>query len=65
MGRTRQPTKDGLKIKIAMMEQNITGRELAIRIGKSEPTISEVISGRNKSEETKLLIMQELGMKVG
>lgn len=65
MARTRQLTPLGRKIKIAMIDRNITARELALRIGRTEATVSEVLVGKNKSEETKLLIMRELGMKVG
>ncbi len=63
MRRTRQPTAEGIRIRNAMFEQNITGRELARRIGKSDATVSEVICGKNRSEETRILILKELGME--
>lgn len=56
---------EGLQIRMAMFEQNITGRELAQRVGVSGATISEVIAGKNKNEETRFRIMKELGIKAG
>lgn len=60
MKRTRQPSPAGLEIKMVMLQRNMTIKELANRIHKSEATVCEVISGKNKSEKTRALIMKEL-----
>jgi len=60
MKRTRRPSPAGLEIKMVMIQRNITVKELASRIQKSEATVCEVISGKNKSEKTRALIMKEL-----
>lgn len=62
MKRTRQATPAGLQIKMALFQQNITVKELAGRIHKSEATICEVISGKNRSSKTRELIMKELNI---
>ena len=63
MKRTRQLTPLGIKIKMALAQKNMTSKELAQRIGRSEATISEVLCGRNKKEETRKRIMKELGLE--
>lgn len=63
MRRTNQPTALGLQIKIALFRQNMTVKELAERVHKSEATICEVISGKNKSPKTRLLITRELRLE--
>ena len=60
MKRTKEITPLGMKIKIALLEQNMTARELASRISRSEATVCEVISGKNKSPVTRQLILDEL-----
>lgn len=60
MKRTRQPSPAGLEIKMAMFRKNMTVKELASKIHKSEATVCEVISGKNRSEKTRALIMREL-----
>ena len=50
----------GIQIKTAMIQQNITGRELASRINRSEATVCEVISGKNRNEATRRRILEEL-----
>lgn len=62
MKRTRQPTALGMEIKMALFRQNITVRELAKRIHKSEATVCEVISGKNRSVKTRDLIIRELDL---
>ena len=63
MKRTRELTPLGMQIKIALVQQNITSKELAARIGVTGATITEVICGKNKKKETKRLIMKELGLE--
>lgn len=65
MKRTRQLTPLGMKIKMALVQKNMTSKELAQRIGRSEATISEVLCGKNKKKETQKLIMKELGLEDG
>lgn len=60
MRRTRKPTAEGMEIKMALFAQDMTVKELAGRINKSEATVCEVISGKNQSEKTRDLIMREL-----
>lgn len=62
MRRTRKPTPIGMEIKMALFEQDMTVKELAVRIHKSEATVCEVISGKNQSEKTRNLIMKELDL---
>ena len=62
MRRTRQLTPAGMEIKMALFQQNMTAKELALRINKSEATVCEVSSGKNRSEKTKQLIMRELNL---
>lgn len=62
MKRTRRPTELGIEIKMALFKQNITVRELAKRIHKSEATVCEVISGKNQSVKTRDLILRELDL---
>lgn len=61
MKRTRQPSPAGMEVKMVMYRRNITVKELARKIQKSEATVCEVISGKNKSEKTRALIMEALG----
>lgn len=63
MRRTRQPTPIGMKIRMEMFQQNVTVKELASRIGKSEATVCDVIAGANKNEQTRELILRELQME--
>lgn len=65
MKRTRQATPAGIQIKLALFQQNITVKELASRIHKSEATVCEVISGKNRSDKTRALIMKELNIDNG
>lgn len=62
MRRTRKPTPFGMKIRIEMLQQNVTVKELAERIGMSDATVCDVIAGVNNKERTLALILQELGM---
>lgn len=59
----RQPTEFGVQVKIALVQKNMSSKELARRIGKSRSTISEVISGKNKSKKTMQMIIRALDME--
>ncbi|MBE7724060.1 MAG: helix-turn-helix transcriptional regulator [Enterocloster citroniae] len=65
MKRITQPTPLGMEIKAALLERNMTAKELAQRIDKSQVTVSDVISGKNKSNRTIGRIKQELGIGGG
>lgn len=60
MKRTRRLSPAGLEVKMAMYQQNMTVKELANKIQKSEATVCEVMSGKNRSEKTRALILKEL-----
>lgn len=62
MKRTRKPTPLGVQIKIAMIHQNLTVHELAEMIQKSDATVCEVISGKNRSEKTRDRILEALNL---
>lgn len=64
MKRTRQPTPLGIEIKTALLRQNMTVRELAEKIRKSEATVCEIISGKNRSVKTRNMILRELKLSV-
>lgn len=63
MRRTRQPTPIGMMIRMEMFQQNVTVKELASRIGKSEATVCDVIAGANRNKQTRELILRELRME--
>ncbi|MCD8083287.1 MAG: helix-turn-helix domain-containing protein [Clostridiales bacterium] len=52
MRRTRKVTPEGMLIKLLMSTNGLTSKELAGRIGKTEATICDVISGKNRSRKT-------------
>lgn len=58
--RKEKPSEIGMKIKILMLQKGFTGREIATRIHKTPSTVSDVISGKNRSPETIEKIMAEL-----
>ncbi|MCD8371507.1 MAG: helix-turn-helix transcriptional regulator [Clostridiales bacterium] len=60
MRRVYKVTPEGMLIKVLMAQNNLTVKELGHRIGKSEATICDVISGKNKSEKTLDLVMNAL-----
>ena len=60
MKRTRRLSPAGLEVKMAMYQQNMTVKALANKIQKSEATVCEVMSGKNRSEKTRALILKEL-----
>lgn len=58
-------TPFGKKVKIAMIQQGISGKELAKSLNLSSATICDLIYGRNTSEETKKKVKEQLGMDRG
>lgn len=63
MRKTMRCTPFGMKVKIKLIEQNMTSKELARRIGVADSTICDVIFGRNKREKTQRAIAQALEME--
>lgn len=57
-------TSFGKKIKIAMVEQEISQKELAGKLGIASSTLSDVIYGRNFSIRTMEYIAKELGIEL-
>lgn len=63
MAKPRNYTPFGAKVKIALVQKNMTGQELSERTGIATTTISDVIFGRNHSEKTMSRIAEELGIE--
>ncbi|MCD8369551.1 MAG: hypothetical protein LUC94_04315 [Clostridiales bacterium] len=60
MKRVHKVTPEGMLIKMLMVQNNLTVRELGNRIGKADATICDVISGKNQCRKTLDLIMNAL-----
>ncbi len=60
MKRVHKVTPEGMLIKMLMVQNNLTVRELGNKIGKADATICDVISGKNRSRKTLDLIMDAL-----
>lgn len=58
-------TAFGIKVKMALIEQGMSSKELAERIGYTTSTISDVIYGRNDCALTRWAIAKELGLEEG
>lgn len=52
----------GKRIKIAMVEQNLSQKELAETIGIAASTLNDVIFGRNSSVKTMERVVKELNL---
>lgn len=63
MTNLKKCTPFGMKVKIALLKNNMTNQDLAKKLGYTNSTISDVIFGRNMSKKTKALIAQELGIE--
>jgi len=55
-------TPFGKKIKIRLLEENMTSKELAQKVGMADSTICDVIFGRNRREKTQKTIAEVLGI---
>ena len=62
MRKNKQCTPFGMKVKIRLLEENMTNRDLARKIGMADSTVCDVIFGRNKRQETQEIIAAALGM---
>ena len=64
MRKSKHCTPFGMKVKIRLLEQNMTNRDLARKIGMADSTVCDVIFGRNRRMETQKVIAEALGMVV-
>ena len=64
MRKSKHCTPFGMKVKIRLLEQNMTNRDLARKIGMADSTVCDVIFGRNRRQETQAIIAEALGMAV-
>ena len=55
-------TPFGKKVKIRLLEENMTSKELARMIGMADSTICDVIFGRNNRKQTQRTIAEALGI---
>ncbi len=60
MRRVYKVTPEGMLIKMLMAQNNLTVKELGKRVGKSEATVCDIISGKNKSKATLNLMLNAL-----
>ena len=63
MKRRNPLTQVGMLIKLELVRQEKTATELAKEIGVSKSTISDVLTGYNKSRKTQALIFNRLGIE--
>jgi len=56
-------TSFGKKVKIRLLEENMTSKELARMVGVADSTICDVIFGRNKRAQTQKTIARVLGIE--
>lgn len=54
----------GKHVKIAMVEQNLSQKELAEKIGIAASTLNDVIFGRNSSVKTMERVAKELRLRL-
>ena len=57
-------TPFGKRVKIRLLEENMTSKELAKEIGMADSTVCDVIFGRNNREQTQRIIAEVLGIQV-
>lgn len=62
MKRTHICTSFGKKVKIRLLEENMTSKELAGIVGVAESTVCDVIFGRNNRIQTRRIIAKTLGI---
>lgn len=63
MRRRTELSAFGLRVKTEMMRQNLCVRDIAKAIGKSDSTVCEVISGKNRSKTTRKQILDVLDIE--
>ena len=55
-------TPFGKKVKIRLLEENMTSKDLARVVGVADSTICDVVFGRNKRIKTLMAIAKALGI---
>ena len=55
-------TQFGKKVKLRLLEIDMTNKELAKEIGMADSTVCDVIFGRNNRKKTQRIIARVLGM---
>jgi len=63
MRKGKRRTPFGMRVKIKLLEQNMTNRDLARMIGMADSTVCDVIFGRNRRTKTQEVIAKALGME--
>ena len=64
MRKSKHCTPFGMQVKIKLLEQNMTNRDLARKIGMADSTVCDVIFGRNKRQETREIIAAALNIEM-
>ena len=62
MRKSKGCTPFGMQVKIRLLEQNMTNRDLAKKIGMADSTVCDVIFGRNRRAETRRIIAEVLDL---
>ena len=62
MKKNHMYTPFGKRVKIRLVEENMTSKELAQAVGMAESTICDVIFGRNNRKKTQMAIAKVLGI---
>ncbi len=58
--RTNRRSEFGMEVKMELIRQGMTSRQLARAVGVADSTLCDVIAGRNRSEATKQKILEVL-----
>lgn len=58
--RSNRRSEFGMEVKMELIRQGMTSRQLARAVGVADSTICDVIAGRNRSELTKKRIQEVL-----
>ena len=62
MKKNHMCTSFGKRVKIRLLEENMTSKELARAVGVADSTICDVIFGRNNRRQTQMAIAKILGI---
>ena len=62
MRKSHRCTPFGKRVKIRLLEENMTSKDLAQAVGVADSTICDVIFGRNNRKKTQMAIAEVLGI---
>ena len=62
MKKNHMCTSFGKRVKLRLLEENMTSKELARAVGVADSTICDVIFGRNNRRQTQMAIAKILGI---